>query len=119
MKPFNLQAAIDGEPIVCRDGTRAEFIAHIPEADDSYERVVFFCDGSVWLCDESGRTVRDIDGECSTDLFMKSAKLVVWVNIYERTANKHFSECEANEYHNKTSWGSRLGNQAHRIEIDV
>jgi len=31
MKPFDLEAAKRGEPIVCRDGTPAKFVAHVPE----------------------------------------------------------------------------------------
>jgi hypothetical protein len=31
MKPFDLEAAKRGEPIICRDGTPAKFVAHVPE----------------------------------------------------------------------------------------
>ena len=33
MKPFDLEAAKRGEPIVTRGGEAAKFIAHVPDAD--------------------------------------------------------------------------------------
>jgi hypothetical protein len=69
MKPFNLAAAKAGAPIVCRDGTQARFLAHVPEADDGY-RVIVYIHGSsaVTDLDESGRI--DHATDYPSDLFM-------------------------------------------------
>ena len=56
MKPFDLEAAKRGEPIICRDGTPAKFIAHVPEANIS-ERVVALMGTSIELFHESGMYV--------------------------------------------------------------
>lgn len=79
MKPFSLEAAKRGEPIVCRDGTPAKFIAHVPEARPAY-RVVVLVDDLV-----AGRAVdgrRWPDFECDTDIFMAPVKRTVWVVLY-------------------------------------
>lgn len=41
MKPFNLQAAMRGEPIVTRDGRKAKFVAYVPELADGYKVVAY------------------------------------------------------------------------------
>lgn len=43
-RPFDLEAAMRGEPIVTRDGRQARFIAHVPEAAQS-GRVVAMIEG--------------------------------------------------------------------------
>ena len=37
MKPFDLEAAKAGAPIVTRDGRSAKFIAHVAEARNKYQ----------------------------------------------------------------------------------
>jgi len=87
MKPFNLEAAMHGEPIVCRDGTPAKFIAYVPEAED-FSVVVALVDGIVRASHIDGRCVR---GEnISKDLFMASTKRTVWVNFYPDGAAEWF-----------------------------
>lgn len=41
MKPFDLEAAMRGEPIVTRDGREAKFVAYVPEADVGHRLIVF------------------------------------------------------------------------------
>ncbi len=45
MKPFNLEEAKAGKPIVTRDGRKAKFIAHVPEAGEPY-RLIALVDGN-------------------------------------------------------------------------
>lgn len=46
MKPFNLEAAKNGAPIITRNGRPAKFVGHFPEnAED--QRVAFVCEG--WI----------------------------------------------------------------------
>lgn len=52
MRPFDLEAAKRGEPIVTRDGRPAKFVAHVPEADD--REVVCLVDGELILFGKCG-----------------------------------------------------------------
>lgn len=78
MKPFDLEAAKRGEPIVCRDGTPAKFIAHVPELENANsvlclveKRIKSFNpEGFYWMCDET-----------PLDLFMASKKRTVDQNL--------------------------------------
>lgn len=69
MKRFDLEAAKRGEPIVCRDGTPARFIAHDPEGAEEYRVLVRIRDR---LCTheymEDGHRYNDCCDE--KDLFM-------------------------------------------------
>jgi hypothetical protein len=78
MKPFNLQDALAGKPVVTRDGKAVKQIAYFPEVEtyavmayiegsdvDTYTR-----EGSYW------------SSKGTHDLFMASTKKTGWVNIY-------------------------------------
>lgn len=83
MKPFNLEAAKAGKPLITRDGRRAKFLAHVPEATESHQVVIFV---------EGGRRPNGYyengsyleDEEADTDLFMAPEKVSGWVNLYQR-----------------------------------
>jgi hypothetical protein len=82
LKPFDLDAAKRGEPLVTRDGRKATFIAHVPEFD-AYERVMVRIDGlgcSVSL-GEDGK-FKPASESCH-DLFMAPRKVELWVNVYD------------------------------------
>jgi len=79
MKPFALEAAKRGEPIVCRDGTPAKFIAYVPEARPAY-RVVVLVDDLVAAKCADGRHWPDSDS--NNDIFMAPKKRTVWVVLY-------------------------------------
>lgn len=71
MKPFNLELAKAGKPIVTRDGRDAQFIAHVPEAYMD-ERVVVLLGQTIELVSEDGM-FHPTSGPSSIDLFMKEA----------------------------------------------
>ena len=80
MKPFNLEEAKAGKPLITRDGRDAKFIAHVPEAKESF-RILFLTGENVFAVCESGLNssfgvIDDID------LFMKTVKKTVYVNLY-------------------------------------
>ena len=113
MKPFDLEAAKEGKPIITRDGRKAKFIAHIPEAVNSC-RVVCMVEGkdSPVLCDETG--MFSYHAQSGNDLFM--APEVRWVNFYSGGTAYHFpSEKEANDY---VSSSRRIGNKAYPVETN-
>lgn len=82
MKPFDVQAALRGEPIRCRSNEyEMKFAAYNPEADSDKRVLVwmrlkgtkglgfraFYANGAVYK-----------EGESSLDLFMAPRKRVVW-----------------------------------------
>ena len=76
---FDLQKAIAGEPIQTRDGRKARFIAHVPEAS---RPVVVYVDGYslVSSLHENGAFLRG--AEDSSDLVMAPRKRQLWVRAY-------------------------------------
>lgn len=70
LKPFNLQAALKGAPVITRDGRKVIRIAHFPEAKHNAYQVVYLTEGSEepsFAC-EDGRFARG--SEDKGDLFM-------------------------------------------------
>jgi hypothetical protein len=111
-KPFDLEAAKRGEPIITRDGREVKFIAHVPEAQRD-QRVVFLLGNLVYTADEKGRLDKDLDS--FADLFMAPKKRTVWVNLCENHIVYWYdSEKEADA----GSCPHRLGNKAHMVEIE-
>ena len=116
MKPFDLEAAKAGAPIVTRDGRPARFIAHVGEAQPS-QRLVVLIDGGVYTKFEDGSYLGrpGRGGETGNDLFMAPTKRAVWVNLYkQRTAVWHDTEKDADD----RTRGNRLGGRAWPIEIE-
>ena len=58
MKPFDLEAAMSGEPIVTRDGRKAKFVVHVPEAKND-QQVVLLVEGGLWYCGLDGHGFND------------------------------------------------------------
>lgn len=80
-KPLDLEAAKRGEPIVCRDGTPAKFIAHVPEADATHA-VVFMVNGKIRTAELTGWFFGRDSAPSQYDLFMVPVKRKVWINLY-------------------------------------
>ena len=93
--PFDLEAAKAGAPLVSRDGRKARFLAHIPEASLPDGRVAAFIEGNGGATNhyENGRILRRADS--NGDLFMApKPKRTVWVNVYP-SMTQYDSEAEA------------------------
>ena len=80
MKPFNLEAAKRGDPIVTRDMREAKFIVHVPEANPSF-RINVLINGEIFSLSETGNYWEGIKAS-TNDLFMAPEKRTVWVNLY-------------------------------------
>ena len=100
MKPFDLEAAKAGAPLVTRDGRKAKFIAYVPECNED-SRVVILVDGDGYVSDyaESGNYYED-DCKSGNDLFMceEEKKPVVrwlWADEHGYLIQKMYSEEEA------------------------
>ncbi len=78
---FDLQKAIAGEPIQTRDGRKARFIAHVPEAP--VQPVVAHIEGErhVELFDVNGNWWGD-GVHNDRDIFMATRKRQLWVRAY-------------------------------------
>ena len=119
MKPFDLEAAKRGEPIVCRDGTPAKFIAHVPEAHPTQRLVVLIGENILGYLESGSWTGVNED---DTDLFMAPKKRTVWVNFYPSNRAAFFDsqeeadkdECQPSFYFDI----DRLGNRAYPVEIE-
>lgn len=85
MKPFDLEKAKAGAPLVTRAGEEAHFVAHVPEAD-KYYRVVVRVGGIVSAFSETGKYA---GGEHHYDLFMAPVKRKVWLAIQGPTEPKY------------------------------
>jgi hypothetical protein len=113
MKPFDLEAAKRGEPIVCRNGTPAKFIAHVPEANDG-RRLIVLISNFIFTHFENGR---EYPSDTDRDLFMAPKKRTVWVNLYENgLANFHGTEEYADQSASKHH--DRIGKRAYPVEIE-
>ena len=112
MKPFSLEAAKRGEPIVCRDGTPAKFIAYVPEARPACRVVVLAGD---FVVTEAVDGRRWTDVESDTDIFMAPKKRTVWLNLYSNEAARmHPTQRAADE----SGENNRIGGKAWPLEIE-
>lgn len=83
MKPFNLQEALAGKPVVTRDGRKVTEIKHFKTATDSYQDVVAVVAGRIQEFTLSG-SFYSMGGALSTyDLFMDSTQKTGWINLYK------------------------------------
>ena len=110
MKPFNLQDAIDGKPIVTSDGRKVKFIAYEPDAFDQ-EQVIVAINKEICLCKINGTSLMP-----KLDLMMAPQKKQYWVNLYD---DFHMSTWyDSQEEADQEAAHDRLGNKAFLIEVE-
>lgn len=82
LKPFNLERALAGEPVVTRDGT--ETVKNIIDCGfGSNPVIVEFNDGDeTHTYSRVGKFYKH-GTECRLDLFMAPVEKTVWVNVYQ------------------------------------
>lgn len=79
LKPFNLDAALQGAEVVTREGQKVTEIVWLKTL--SYPHNLFaVIDGHLHAFNKQGRSYADIDHD--NDLFMKPQQVTKWVNIY-------------------------------------
>ncbi len=116
MKPFDLEAAKRGEPLITRDGREAHFIAHTDKVTSAY-KVLTIINGDWHTFTEQGE--RHSGGMSTLDLFMAPRKRTVWANLYaihDTHGKVHFhpSQEEADDAASHT----RVGGRAWPLEIE-
>ncbi|KVQ85528.1 hypothetical protein WK07_04320 [Burkholderia multivorans] len=84
MKPFDLEAAKRGEPLVTRDGRKVQEFHYFATRDDW--RVCAVIHGDMICCGDDGRF--SLYGrDDPSDLFMAPRKRTVYVNVYATSLN--------------------------------
>lgn len=110
MKPFDLEAAKRGEPIMCRNGTPVKFIAFVPEADVC-NKVVVLRAGVVVTYSANGE-----GAAYNTHLVMAPKKRTIWINAYWSGATVFSFGTQ--EEADKAATKDRLGGKAWPLEIE-
>lgn len=95
-RPFDLEAAKRGEPLVTRDGRPAFFIAHDLGAHERYRLLVRLGSGRCAISLRENGRVSNIDSPA--DLFMApKPKRKLWVNVYGWSDGRYFATSYGNE----------------------
>lgn len=81
MKPFDLEAAKRGEPLVTRDGRKATFVAHTPQCAVAC-RVWVHVEGEASLLGFYENGLMSPRREDGWDLFMAPKTRTLYVNLY-------------------------------------
>jgi hypothetical protein len=113
MKPFDLERAKAGDPIVTRDGREAKFIAYAPKAQLLNEQVVFLLDRRIKTTCPNGFSYPAHENK--SDLFMAPKKRTVWVNLYPDSQGTHWRTEEAA---NIAAGNNRIGDKSYPVEVE-
>lgn len=79
MKPFNLEEALAGKPVVTRDGNKVTQL-HLFDIDSQYP-LYGVVETSVWKFTKNGKPVGYSGNKY--ELFMAPEKVTKWVNVYK------------------------------------
>lgn len=90
MKPFNLQDALAGRPMVC-DGAEVELVAYVPKARPG-QQIVVLRGFEVLIFGLNGLS----DTWPDIKLEINSVKSVVWINVYRDNRSGHVSSGAGN-----------------------
>lgn len=120
MKPFDLEAAKAGKPLVMRNGEVVTYVAHIPTCQHANSRLLAVTkDGNLRFYYENGDFFTQ--QEHPFDLFMAPVKKTVWVNLYKTKLGKFVPHVHINEDYANRAAGSldtRVGKRAWPLEIE-
>lgn len=120
MKPFDLKAALAGEPVVTRNGCEVSQLIHF-QLENNSAPVRFVCKDVILACSDKGRYNVYSEVEHFYDLFMAPKKRTVWINLFSclpdagRFNGRYYESEQAADY---ASHGMRIGNRAYPIEIE-
>ena len=112
MKPFNLQEALAGKPVMTRDG-RTVTQLHLFECDAKFVLygVVESC-SCIYAFRKDGTWT---SGPSKLDLFMASTGKTVWVNLYHDWTGRYDSQEKADAWANNSPASPRIGGKAFPI----
>lgn len=92
LKPFNLEAAKAGEPIVLKkDGSNRHYIGYNKYEKSDFKVVISDDYGNISAYNDLGQSfMSDNENYC---LFMKPQEVVKWVNVYTNFCNELNPSC--------------------------
>lgn len=79
MKPFNLERALAGDPVVTRGGVPVPRLEYFPEVEEAY-KIAVVLNGKILTCTEKGKFA--LFGDTQFDLFMAPKKVKGYVVIF-------------------------------------
>lgn len=117
MKPFDLEAARNGAPIVTFDGQDAHFIAYLPDVQPDYQVLIKIKDKVyAFRTDGTRAPLFEVSYDPLT-LFMANPKHVFWINFYEgKHVYCYLTQKEADD--NASSSCKRIGGRAIKVVIE-
>jgi hypothetical protein len=120
MKPFDLEKALAGDPVVTRDGRSVTEVHRFKTLGGPY-RLIAVIGGSLYRLTERGQY--DSTGTNETDLFMAPKKRTVWINLYANGTDQpltgyitYSSEAAANNAAKGST--NRIAGKAFPVEIE-
>ena len=85
MKPFNLEEALAGKPVVTRDGRKVTQFVHF-KLEDCLDPIYGIVDDNELLSwDEDGKYWPGTKVIDDKDLFMASEEIAIWINIWKNS----------------------------------
>jgi hypothetical protein len=112
LKPFDLEAALNGAAVVTRDG---EKVTEVVILKNKYhgKNVFALINSTLYWFNQDGRIYEAV--ECSNDLFMKPQQVTKWVNIYSTKSG--YLTCGGGLFDTKEEALEGLGGSIDTIQI--
>ena len=82
MKPFNLEQALAGAPVITRDGRKVTELYYLSTATKVFQPVVAVVDGCISTHRVNGNYYGDETLQTNNDLVMASPAGGFWLNVY-------------------------------------
>ena len=79
MRPFDLQKAIEGHPLVTRDGRHVQEFHYFEKVNEGYP-IVIVISGKKICINEKGKAINGLESQ--DDIFLAPTKIKKWINIY-------------------------------------
>jgi hypothetical protein len=86
-KPFDLEKALAGAPVVTRDGRKVTEI-HLFKTRRGLNNVVYIADGEFVTIAEDGKSASGAY-ESERDLFMAAQKVTKWLNVFRHSKTRN------------------------------
>ena len=112
MKPFNLEEALAGKPVVTRDGLKVIQL-HLFECDLRFPLGAVIENGNCIFGFKKDGTWTNVPSDY--DLFMASPEKTVWVNLYHDWTGRYDSQEKADSWANNSPASPRIGGKAFPI----
>lgn len=84
MKPFDRDAALAGQEVILRDGTKAKVVHYNPDALAGHMLLGYYdgVEAAAWCAD--GKSYEGVDSESDIIcMATRKEKRVMWVNVYQ------------------------------------